>query len=312
MIAAVAGPGAMGCLLASYLAGRCESVWLLDRDRARAARLAADGIRIDSPAGTRTVRVRATGAAADAGTVDLLCVCVKSQDTAAAVEGALPVVGPRTVVVSFQNGLGNAERIAARVDPRRVVCAVTAQGAVRLGDGHIRHAGEGHTDVAPWRNDGEAAAVFAAGVLRECGMAVRLHREALPVLWGKLVANAAINPVTALWDVPNGEVERNPELMAVASDAAREAMQVAAALGVSLDLAGAAAHVAAVCRATAENVSSMRQDLRAGRKTEIDAINGVVVREGHRLGIPVPVNEMLLGRVRAAEAAGRGAAPPTA
>ena len=158
------------------------------------------------------------------------------------------------------------------------------------------------TQVAPVTPAGTEPAARFAALLVQAGMEARTAGDAQSVLWGKLIVNAAINPVSALWDVPNGTVMTRPELRQVAAAAAREAESVARAKGIALLFPDAAAEVADVSMRTRDNISSMLQDIRGGKRTEIDAINGAVLREGAALGMALPVNEMLVRRVRELEA----------
>jgi len=297
----IVGPGAIGCLFAALLTEAGWDVVLLDRDPARARRLCDAGIRVDDPAGSRTVRVPAVASTGGVRTPDAVCICVKSYDTAAAVRSTRPLLGPHTFLASLQNGLGHAEILAAAAGPGRTVCAATSHGATSLGAGHVRHAGTGPTTVAPFdRQQPEPARRFARALDR-AGIAASFLEDADGMLWSKLIVNAAVNPVTALWDVPNGAILERPELQDTALAAAAEAEQVARARGVRLLYEHAAQAVTDVCTATRDNLSSMLQDLRAGRRTEV----GAVVDEARRLDVPAPINRRLLSRVREREAADR-------
>jgi len=295
----VVGPGAIGCLFAAALAEAGHDVRLLDKDPTRAESIARCGVKVDEPQGSRTVRVPVTADARTQGPVDVVCLCVKSYDTASAAACLSDLMGPETAIVSLQNGFGNAERISGQVGPRGVICAVTAHGATCLGAGHVVHAGEGVTTLAARDPAGRGAAERVAAVLSASGLEARVVDDALSLVWSKLAINAAINPVTAVWGVPNGEILDRPELVKVSMAAAEEAQTVATAGGVTLLYADATAAVREACERTKENISSMLQDVRRGKRTEIDDINGAIVKEARTQGIKVPVNEMLVQRVHA-------------
>ena len=294
----VIGPGAIGCLFAGLLSESGEDVTLLDRDAGRAKRIALQGLRITDERGTRTIGVTASAALGGIPPPDFVCVCVKSYDTASAAASLAPLLGPGTHVVSLQNGLRNAGVLAAHSDADRVLVAATAHGATTLGTGHVRHAGRGMTSVAAYGSAGAAAARFAS-TLSQAGMPAEVQPDSRAVLWSKLAVNAAINAVTALWDVPNGARVEREDLNRIMTAAAGEAERVARAAEVELLYPDASQRATEVCRGTAANVSSMLQDLRSGRRTEVDAINGAVVEEGTRRGLPVSVNRVLLRRVLA-------------
>ncbi len=300
---AIVGPGAVGCLLASFLAGTGREVMLLDKDADRARILAAQGVHVITDAGVRIVPIRATDDPASVTEADIVMVCVKAYDTESALDRIAPFVSDHATVASLQNGLGHAETLARRTDPARTVCAVTGHGATSLGIGRIAHAGHGLTRVAPYSPDRPDAARQLVALLEAVGLETRYDPDRNRTLWSKLIVNAGINPVTALANIPNGVLLERPELFARAQAAALEACAVATAQGVTLDSTDVAAELRRVCEKTATNLSSMLQDMRKGKRTEIDALNGAVAREGQRLGVPVPVNVELTETIRRRESA---------
>lgn len=296
----IVGPGAIGCLLAGMLKENGHNVHLLDKDPERAKLLNRRGIKIKNRK-TRTIRVPVLTESAEVYPPRFVFICVKSFDTEAAIESAIAAVGPETYVVSFQNGIGNAEVIAQYTGKSRVICAVTSQGSTSLGPGHVRHAGEGTTFVAPFDSGKNDAAHELAGLLGGAGIATSFRKDLLPMLWGKLIINAAINPVTAASGVPNGALLKSEKLEEVMRAAAREAQQVAQAKKIRLDYVDAPEEAANVCRATAKNISSMLQDVRNGRQTEIESITGSIISEAQKLGIDVPTNEALMDMIEKLE-----------
>jgi 2-dehydropantoate 2-reductase len=292
------GPGAMGCLFAGLLTEHLESceVCLLDNDVGRAEAIAQNGIRIDAGDDSRLVTVNITVDPSVAGPADLMFICVKAFDTLNAMRYAAPAVAKSTAVVSLQNGLGNVDRISEIVDRSAIVRGVTSYGSTLLGTGHVRHAGEGPTLLAPVVPAGSKGAVLAAETLNEAGIDAQAGDNWLELVWRKLVVNAAINPLAAISDVANGRLVEDEGLRGVLRAAAIEAAAVAKAKGV--EVADPVGEVERVCLRTAGNIASMLQDVRNGHRTEIESISGAVVREARALGIPVPTNEMLLTRVR--------------
>lgn len=293
----IVGPGALGCLFASLLTEAEYDVVLLDKDPKRARLIFKQGILIEQNHRTRNVHMSVTGSPAEIGMADFVCLCVKSFDTRSAIQHAASLIGPKTIVVSIQNGLGNAEVIARVADRKKLICAVTSQASTSLGVGHIRHAGTGLTSVASFLPRQSDAPAFAR-VLRNAGIPTEVLDDAAAMIWGKLVVNAAINPVTTIGDVSNGEILSQPNLREMAFAAAREAALVAEAKGIRLPFVDAAEEVENVCKATAANISSMLQDLRNGKETEIDAINGAIVREARSAKVPVPTNKLLLAKAK--------------
>ncbi|MBN1556958.1 MAG: 2-dehydropantoate 2-reductase [Lentisphaerae bacterium] len=296
----IVGPGAVGCLFAAALHRAGTSVALLDKDPVRARHLNESGLRIDPPPGGAPLCafVPVSANPAELPRPAFLVLCVKAYDTGAAMRHARGLVAPETTVVSLQNGLGNAEQIRQILVSPALLCAVTGHGVTQLESGRVVHAGNGETYVAAGPDTPPGAADRFAALLEAAGFAARVRDDCTGMLWSKAVVNAAINPVTALNDIPNGAILEHAHLRDTAFAAAGEAAAVARARGIRLAYPDAAAEVERVCRQTAGNVSSMLQDVRRGRQTEIDAINGAVVRAADGAGIPVPTNRMLLRRLR--------------
>jgi len=216
--------------------------------------------------------------------VDYTLVAVKAYDTEAVVNKI------RGVPIVFQNGIGGLELIKERLGVG--FGAVVTYGVARVeGVAEVRGVGE---IVLP-REAGDVADALAAG-----GARVRVVEDIEPVRWLKLAVNAAINPITALLRAKNGVVVENPHAKSLATEAAREAGKVAETVGVRLP-ADPVEEMLRVAEATRDNVSSMLQDLSQCRRTEVDYINGAVVRLGERRGVGTPVNKALWALVKAAE-----------
>jgi len=285
----VLGAGALGTLFAYNLSSRtsCE-VWLLARSPLPNQVSVVD-------AGTARVHVSTS----PAEPVDLLLVMVKAYATADALRWAAGAIGPQTVALTLQNGLGNPEALAEALGPERVLAGTTAQGATLLAPGQVRHGGAGPTHLAPWAPGGLAAARAAevADLLTTAGLPTTVAPDPRPLIWAKLAVNCGINALTAILRVPNGELLGRPGARRLMEAAAAEAGAVAAAAGITL-AEDPVERVLQVARATAANRSSMLQDVERGRRTEVDAINGAVAERGRALGVPAPVNAALFDLVR--------------
>lgn len=293
----VVGAGAMGCLFGALLVLAGHETWMLCRRPALAEQLEAEGIRYERDGVTRRARVRATADPRAASPLDLALVMVKSHATADAARSLLPALGPSTWVLTLQNGIGNAEVLAAVLGRARVLAGVSAQGATLLGPGHVRHAGFGPTAVTDLDGGATERARWAAELLTAAGIMTEVAGDLAPLVWGKLIVNTALNPLTALTGRCNGEVIE-PPLGSLFDDLARETARVAAAAGVRLPFDDPVAHARAIAVATAANRSSMLQDIEQGRPTEIGALNEAVVAEGARLGVPTPLNRALSVLIR--------------
>ena len=227
--------------------------------------------------------------------VDIAIVATKSQGTAWAAETAKRLLSTHGTVITIQNGLGHRERLATVLGDDRVAVGVIYVGAVLEGD-ELRTTGPGRVELGRAARVDELAAALRAG-----GMAATVVEDPWPSVWRKLVSNAAVNPVSALVGVTNGELLEHPAARIVDA-AAREAARVASAEGVPISDVEALRLWRSMAELTAGNRSSMLQDVRNGRPTEIDWINGEVARRGRRHTVATPVNEALLKLVEVLEA----------
>ena len=228
-------------------------------------------------------------------TVDIAIVTTKSQGTAWAAETAKHVLAKHGTVITLQNGLGHRERLAAVLGDDRVTVGVIYVGAALDGES-LRTTGPGRVELGRAPHVDELAAALQAG-----GMTASVVDDPWPAVWRKLVGNAAVNPVSALVGVTNGELLQHLAARIVDA-AAKETARVASAEGVPITDQEAIVLWRAMAELTAANRSSMLQDVRSGRPTEIDWINGEVVRRGRRHNVPTPVNASLLQLVEVLEA----------
>ena len=300
----VVGPGAMGCLFAGLLveSGQ-EDVWLFDKDEARAEEILKNGLKIEGVTGTYR-SIPAIKAATDPyriGCADLVMIFVKSYDTAEASRAISPAVGGNTVALTLQNGLTNVETISRILGEDKVIAGVTSHGATMLGIGYIRHAGIGETVIGELKGNVSTRIELVASILRSAGFQTTISSNIYGSIWSKLIVNAAINPVTAITGLRNGELLNYDETRKLLSMTAEEAARVAYAHNVILSYQNATSAVEAVCRATASNISSMLQDVLRRKRTEIDAINGAIVDEARKAGVETPINETLTYLVKGIE-----------
>ncbi|MHB8766882.1 MAG: ketopantoate reductase family protein [Deferrisomatales bacterium] len=300
---AIVGAGAMGCLFGARLARAGHPVTLVDTDPRTVAALAGRGVRLwegDTPV---DVPVGAAAGGAAAGPAELVLVLVKAPHTRAAAASLPALFGPTAHVLTLQNGLGAADLIAEAVGGERVLVGTTAQGATLLGPGEIRHGGAGDTLLGPYRGAAPETAGAIAAALTGAGLPARAVADPWPAVWRKLAVNCGINAVAALTGTRNGQLAEIPEAAALLADAVAEVAAVARVAGVDLgEPAALADAVLAVARATGTNRASMGQDVDRRARTEIEFINGAVVREGERTGVPTPVNQTLARLVKTLEA----------
>lgn len=298
---AVVGAGAMGCIFGGTLSEAGHEVTLIDVWAEHVRVLNERGLRLTGVSGDRTIPVRAVTSPDGLPPQDVVIVFVKSSATEAAVRGAAGLIGPETVVVTLQNGLGNAEKIGSIVGPEKVVAGVTSHGGTMLGPGEVRHAGRGETVLGELCGHLTQRVEELARVFTAAGLEARAVESVDGLVWSKLLVNVGINALTAILQVNNGELVKHPETRELVALAVEEGARVAAAKGIKLIYEDPVANCLKVAELTGPNLSSMCQDVRAKRKTEIDVINGAVVAEGEKVGVPTPVNKVLTNLIKAIE-----------
>ncbi len=300
----VLGAGAMGSLLGARLARPDTSVTLFTIDRDHVEAIQREGLHIEEMDGSvshhRLPAIDSPGAIP--GKPDLVLVTVKSYATQIAVESVMPACDASTVFLTLQNGTGNWQQIAGITGRAAVLAGTTAQGATLVGPGWVRHGGNGVTFIG----EPEGPPTARVGALVDRFVQAGLQTEASDnmewLIWEKLMVNVGINAITALTEIRNGLVAELGPARELCREAVREAMEVARAAGYPMRQ-GMEEKVLSIARATARNRSSMGQDIDANKRTEIDAINGAIVRLGRELQLPTPINLTLTNLVRTVEAA---------
>ena len=293
----ILGAGAQGTLFGWHLAAPSD-ITFLDVRPELCATLERDGVQL---VGEPSRRVRATVDAPMLFGSEVLFVFVKAGDTLRALRPFAGQLNPSTAIVTLQNGLGNEEAIKTALGTSvALVIGATTEAAVVVADGIARRIGEGRTVVG---SAGATAPMVeaVATLIASAGLAARTAYDIRPHVWGKLIANAAINPVGALLDRENGVILQDDDAAALARAIALEAATVAQESRIKLLFADPWSYVREIVQQTAGVQSSMASDLAAGRRTEIDQINGALVAAGRRVGVPTPYNDAMVRLIKARE-----------
>lgn len=299
---AIVGAGAMGSVYAALLADAGNHVVVVDRAREHVEAIRRHGLRVEGASGDRTVLLDAFTDPAEAGVVDLVVVATKAMDAAAAATASRPLLGHSSVVLTIQNGRGSAEAVAEVVGAERVLVGVAGGfGASLVASGHVHHEGMELVRIGEAGGGTSARLERIADVWRTAGFTVEACEDIERVVWEKLICNATFSGPCAVLDRTIGDVLADPDAWAVASSCAREGYDVAVALGVELSFDDPVAYVAAFGSKIPAAHPSLVLDLRAGRRTEIDVINGEIPRAGHEVGVAAPVNDVVASLVRALE-----------
>jgi len=301
----LAGPGALGCLVASLI-GRTAGghrLTVLDHRPARAAELSRQGLLYHQGDRRQRVALQVVSEPDQLTGADIVVLCVKSSAVISCLEHCRPLLGRQTLLVFLQNGIGHLE-VADHCGDAAAAYGTTSEGATLLAPGTVRHAGVGRTFLGflqpPPPSAAELLGRFTA-LLTTAGMAAVESADIRSRLWAKLLVNVGINALTATLDCSNGALLELPGIRQRMMTAVNEARQVAEAQGITV-ADDPWQMTETVCRQTASNISSMLQDIRRQRPTEIGAINGAVVELGRRLAVATPENLKLTEEVLALEA----------
>jgi 2-dehydropantoate 2-reductase len=288
------GAGSVGCYFGALLARAGTPVTLIGRP-SHVEAVRARGLRLETASGREFIPVRATTEARGVAEAEIVLFCVKSGDTEATGRAMAPHLGPGATVLSLQNGVDNAERLSAVLG--RPVLPVAVYVATEMtGAGEVKHHGRGELVIGASARSAEIAALFAAA-----GIPTTVSEAAAAALWGKLIVNCAYNALSALTQWPYGRLLRSEGVDAVMTQVVGECVAVAWACGVRVaatildDVLGLAATMPDQCSSTA-------QDLARGKPSEIDHLNGYIVRKGLEHGIATPTNRVLHTLVKLAEA----------
>jgi 2-dehydropantoate 2-reductase len=285
----IVGSGALACLFAARLSAIGERVQMLAGWPEGLAALHRDGVTLLSGDGARqSYAVQASASPADFADAKLALVLVKSWQTSRAARQLRESLAADGVALTLQNGLGNRETLAAALGEERVAAGVITTGATLVAPGVVRWGGEGVISLGAHPRLGNLP-----DLLQQAGFKVVTDQDVASLAWSKLVINAAINPLTAVLNVANGEILQRPAAQELSAQLATEAAAVAKAQGVALTFADPVAAALDVAKRTAANFSSMLQDVQRGAQTEIDAICGSIVRAGAAAGVPTPVNDVM-------------------
>jgi 2-dehydropantoate 2-reductase len=293
---AVMGAGAVGCYYGGMLARAGHDVTLIARAQHVEA-VQKSGLRMETKMFDEQVPMRASEEASGARGTKLVLFSVKSPDTERAGAALAPYLERDAVILTLQNGVDNAERLAATLG-RNVVPAVVYVAVEMAGPGHVRHHGRSELLIGSSPASARIAAAFSAA-----GVPIEVSDNVIGALWAKLIVNCAYNALSAITQLPYGRMVQGDGVPAVMGDVVDECLAVARAAGIDVpgDLLKAVPQIAETMPG---QFSSTAQDLARGKPTEIDHLNGFVVRKGDALGVPTPANRVLLALVKLLEERG--------
>jgi 2-dehydropantoate 2-reductase len=300
----IVGAGAMGCLFAARLAEGGARVTVVDVDRERLAIIGRDGITLTDDTGSRTVAVRAALATDVTAPVDLVLLFTKGTHSAAAIRAIAHLAAARPVALTLQNGIGNAELLAASFGAEQVLLGTAHVPADLTAPASVVTRGFGTLEVGGLTAAAHGFAPTVAALLQSAAFNTHVANDINAAVWEKVAFNAALNAMGMICQVPNAGIDNDPGRR-IAMRVVEETANVAAARGIRIDRERIVATIDAALREHAHHKASMLQDREHRRPTEIETINGAVAREGARLGVPTPVCDTLTDLVRIIELASR-------
>jgi len=300
MKVAVMGAGAVGCYYGAMLARAGHEVVLIGRpSHVKAFR--ANGLRLETKTFDEHVKLDASTQASAVQGADLVLFCVKSTDSESAAAQIKPHLSPDALVLTLQNGVDNDERVRSVLPSNEVAAAVVYVATEMAGPGHVKHHGRGELVIAPSRTSEQVAQHLAAA-----GVPTQISDNVRGSLWAKLILNCAYNALSAVSQLPYGELVKGVGVADVIRDVVAECLAVAKAEGVVIP-GDTDAAVRGIALSMPSQYSSTAQDLARGKRSEIDHLNGLVVRKGEALGIATPANRVLHTLVKLLESrAGTG------
>jgi 2-dehydropantoate 2-reductase len=295
----VIGAGAMGGSYGGLLAVAGHEVSLIDAWPAHVDAINRDGLRVDGVRGEHRVRVPAS-TEASGQRADLAIVFVDADNTAAAAETAAKALAPDGCAITFQNGIGNVETLQGALGRERVLGGSSMCSAASRGPGHVALTHLGRTTIGETDGIARPRTEALAAALNGAGFETEVAPDVMAVIWEKFVLNCSINAIAATTGLRAGEIARLPELAAFQGRIIEEVMAVTVAKGIRLPTPDLGAKIKAHGRRKF-NKPSMLQHVEAGRRTEIDALNGALLREAAALGVATPCNEALVALLKGRE-----------
>lgn len=295
----ILGSGALGCVYGALLS-KAHEVCMITTSDEKAEIFKNQGIELETEKTKEIYKVDAVKNGSKVQPFDLIIVLVKGMQTEKAISDAKPMIDGKTIVLSLQNGMGNEETLLKYVDPKNLLLGVARFNSVAKGVGKIYQSGEGVTNIGSNTADKETAEK-AVEILKSGGLKAKYTSDIQRTIWSKLFANATMNPLTFIFGCRNGFLGENPNAWALMEALLKEAIAVARASGYDFDEEKIIKNMKESCITYGSGMTSMGQDKIKKIKTEIDYINGAVVRAGRKAGVLTPYHETIVNIVHGME-----------
>ncbi|MDO5833582.1 MAG: 2-dehydropantoate 2-reductase [Lachnospiraceae bacterium] len=297
---AVLGAGAMGGLYSAYLS-RHNEVTVIDVNAQVVEKINADGLEVQEPDGASAVyHPHAVLSTEGMEPVDLIVVFVKAMFSESALNNNRSIIGPETYLMTLQNGSGHEDMLGKFVPQEHIIIGTTQHNASVAGFGVTKHGGSGMTHMGCVTGDVNRLQKFA-DAFTACGLDADVSDGVQKMIWNKMFTNVSASALTGALQVPLGYISADENAWKLCCQLIREAVDVAAALGMDFDYDEKVAEVKAVCDKSPNGLTSIYADLRDGRRSEVDTISGSIVRAGVKAGVPTPSHSFLVGLIHAME-----------
>lgn len=297
---AVIGAGAMGSIYGGHLSLNNE-VYLVDTNQAVVDHINANGLTLQENGHDVVYRPRAVVSTENIENVDLIILFVKALFSKAALKGNKNLIGENTYVLTLQNGSGHEDILSEFVKEDHIVIGTTEDNGAVLGLGHIRHGGQGRTNVGMLCEDKEGFLPRLKESFDSCGFDVVIHENIQQLIWDKLFTNVSLSALTGVLQVDMGFIASNEHAWNMTGRLVHEAVEVATAMGLAFDEKAILEKVRKTSEGSPNGCTSIRADLRDGRKTEVDTISGSVVRAAKKVNVAAPTHEFVVEMIHAME-----------
>ena len=301
---AVIGAGAMGSIYGGHLSLNNE-VYLVDTNAAVVEHLQKNGLLLQENGEDVKYTPHAVTSTEGIENVDLIILFVKALFSRAALKGNQSLIGENTYVLTLQNGSGHEDILSEFVNEDHIIIGTTEDNGAVLGYGHIRHGGKGRTNVGMLTEDKEGFLPKLKASFDSCGFDVLIHENIQQLIWDKLFTNVSLSAVTGILQVDMGYIAGNEHAWNMTKALVHEAIEVATAMGLTFDEDAMLEKVKKTSEGSPNGCTSIRADLRDGRRTEVDTISGSVVRAAKKVGVAVPTHYFLVEMVHAMEEKGK-------
>lgn len=300
---AVIGAGAMGSIYGGRLSLNNE-VYLIATREALAEEINRSGLKIEENGVVNTYHPKAVTDSSKLGPMDLVILFVKATASKTAISQNRGIIGPETRLMTLQNGAGHEDILGEFADAEHIIIGTTEDNGAVLGQACVRRGGEGRTNVGMLTEDTDGFLPRLKEAFDSCGFQVKIHGNIQQLIWDKLFTNASLSAVTGILQVDMGFIASNPHAWEMTCRLIHEAVLTARAAGMDFDEEELKERVRRTSLNNPQGCTSIRADLRSGKKTEVDTISGAVVRAAHKYGVDVPCHEFVVNMVHAMEEKG--------